>query len=67
MSSSRNPGINTPTDGDLSGTVIACAVVMPVLASLAVGLRFYIRGKVIRAIMMEDWCILVALVCFSGR
>jgi hypothetical protein len=62
MSSTWNPGNNTATEGDLTGNIIACAVVMPVLASSFIGLRFYIRGRILRAVKIEDWCILVALV-----
>jgi len=54
-------------DGGRSGTVVAWAVVMTVLAAVSVGLRFYVRGKMLRAIGREDWCILLALVSLVGR
>ena len=55
------PG-NLDLSEDLSGTIVACAIAMPLVASLAVGLRFYTRGKLIHAISWEDWWILAALV-----
>ncbi|KAK4238677.1 hypothetical protein C8A03DRAFT_14885 [Achaetomium macrosporum] len=51
-----------PADGDRSATVVACAAVMTFLATVAVGLRFYVRGKHLRSIKSEDWCILVAMI-----
>ncbi|KAK3935172.1 Phosphoglucosamine mutase [Diplogelasinospora grovesii] len=62
MSSSPLSVDSAAAAGDLSWAVVACAVIMTVVGSLAVGLRFYTRGKLIRAIRREDWCILVALV-----
>jgi len=53
---------------DISGTIVACASVMLSLSTLVVGLRFYVRGKMLRAIASEDWCILAAWVgTFSSR
>jgi len=47
---------------DLSATIIACASVMTVLSALAVGLRFYVRGRLLRTYAVEDWCIFAAWV-----
>ncbi|KAK3391182.1 hypothetical protein B0H63DRAFT_520376 [Podospora didyma] len=49
-------------DPSISWTVIACAVVTTALASLAVGLRLYVRVKLLRAMAREDWCIIAAWV-----
>ena len=50
-----------------AATVVACAVVLPVLATAVVALRFYVRAKLLRAVKAEDWLILVAMVrCLSG-
>jgi hypothetical protein len=49
-------------DGDRSGRVVVCAVVMTVLSALTVGLRFYVRGKLLGTLKSEDWFILLALV-----
>lgn len=49
-------------EGDLSGTIVTFAVVLTLLATAAVGLRFYVRGRLLRTIKSEDWCILIALV-----
>ncbi|KAK3395257.1 hypothetical protein B0H63DRAFT_386009 [Podospora didyma] len=51
---------SVPTD-TLAPTVIACTTIMLCLSLLAVALRFYTRGKLMRAIGREDWCVLVAL------
>ncbi|GAB1316029.1 hypothetical protein MFIFM68171_06239 [Madurella fahalii] len=50
-----------PDEGDLSGIVVACVVVVTLLATVSVGLRFYVRGRLLRTIKSEDWCILIAL------
>ncbi len=50
---------------DQGASVIACAVVLPVLAAVAIGLRFYVRAILLRAVKIEDWLILVAWVCSS--
>lgn len=49
-----------PAKDDISGTIIACAGVMMSLSTLAVALRFYVRGRILHTIASEDWCILVA-------
>jgi hypothetical protein len=50
-----------PTES-LSGSIIACVGVMLAVSTIAIGLRFYVRGKLLRAISAEDWCILAAWV-----
>ena len=50
-----------------AASVVVCAVVLPVLAAVAVALRFYVRVKLLRAVKAEDWLILAAMVrCLSG-
>jgi hypothetical protein len=39
---------------------------MIALSTLAVALRFYVRGWMLRNIASEDWCILSAWVSFFG-
>ena len=46
---------------------LLCAVLLTAMATAAVALRFYVRGKLLRSIKSEDWCMLVALVGFPGR
>jgi hypothetical protein len=53
-----------PVDGDISYTILLCAVLLTSMAATAVALRFYVRGKLLRSIKSEDWCMLVALVGF---
>jgi hypothetical protein len=55
-------------DGDLSGTIVACVVVMTCLSAVAVGLRFHVRAKMLRSVKGEDWCMLASMVGFlSGE
>ncbi|KXX73599.1 Phosphoglucosamine mutase [Madurella mycetomatis] len=56
-----SPRRTVSDEGDLSGTVVAFAVVLTFLATAAVGLRFYVRGRLLGTIKSEDWCILIAL------
>ena len=56
-----------PLDGDISHTVVLCAVLLTAMSTTAVALRFYVRGKLLRSIKSEDWCILVALVGFPWQ
>jgi hypothetical protein len=68
MSSSRDViHASTPADGDRSDIVVACAVLMTSIATVAVGLRFYVRGKHLRLVKSEDWCILVSVVRVLAR
>ncbi|KAK4168120.1 hypothetical protein QBC43DRAFT_366631 [Cladorrhinum sp. PSN259] len=60
----RSPDLGTPAaKEDISGTIIACSAIMMALSTLVVGLRFYVRGCMIRNIASEDWCILAAWAC----
>ena len=43
-------------------TVIAVGAVLPGLASIAVGLRFYVRIKRSNTVQIDDYLILLALV-----
>ncbi len=67
--SSSSSGAADPVSADddnesryRAATVVVCAVVLPVLASVAVALRFYVRAKLLRAVKAEDWLILAAMV-----
>ncbi len=44
-------------------SVIVCAVVMPALATVAIGLRVYVRVGLLRTFKSEDWLIVFAWVC----
>ncbi|KAK4097969.1 hypothetical protein N658DRAFT_432971 [Parathielavia hyrcaniae] len=48
-------------DADQSHTIIAWAAVLLGVASVAVGLRFYVRARLVRSVKSEDWCMLLAL------
>lgn len=63
MSSSSDVPV---VDGDRSPTIVACAVVLTVLATAVVGLRFYVRCKIVRSVKSEDWLMLVSMVRFPG-
>ncbi|KAK4149492.1 Phosphoglucosamine mutase [Chaetomidium leptoderma] len=62
-SSSPDAATNmTPHDEtNMSGSVVVCAVVLPVISTAVVTLRFYVRAKLLRSVKSEDWCILLAL------
>lgn len=49
-------------DDDLRANVIACAVVCLVISAAAVSARFYTRSVIVRAVAVEDWFALAALV-----
>ena len=44
--------------------VIATTTVFGVLATGLVALRFYVRARMLRALGLEDWTVLLALVCY---
>ena len=46
----------------LSGSIIACVGVMLAASTIALGLRFYVRGRLLRTLSAEDWCIFTAWV-----
>lgn len=64
MSNSTAPAPipNLPHDSR-QGNIIAASVVTWVIAAVFVGLRFYTRGRIVRALNSSDWCILISLVC----
>jgi hypothetical protein len=63
MSSSAGAASPPVAVEDRSDTIIACAVSLAFVAMVAVGLRFYVRAKLLRSVKVEDWFILTALVC----
>ena len=48
--------------GDRSPTIIACVAVLTTFAMGVVGLRFYVRCKMLRSVKNEDWLMLVSMV-----
>jgi hypothetical protein len=46
----------------VSGSIVASAIGTLLAATLAVGVRFYTRVKIVRVLGIEDWTILAALV-----
>jgi hypothetical protein len=48
-------------------TVIAIGVVLPALAAIAVGLRFYVRIAKTKSVGVDDFLILFALVRLDSR
>ncbi|KAK3997863.1 hypothetical protein QBC44DRAFT_46292 [Cladorrhinum sp. PSN332] len=52
--------------GDLSGVVIACAVVTLALAAVALAARFYTRMVIVRVLAAEDWFVLAAWLLSAG-
>jgi hypothetical protein len=60
------PAADDDSDSDIlpgvAREVIACAVVMIVLAAAIVGLRTYCRAYVLRKMGKDDWVIIVGLV-----
>lgn len=53
------------TNVSYQGNVVACAVATWIIAAVFVGLRFYLRGRLMNVLGREDWTILMSLV-FSG-
>lgn len=51
--------------GSYQGNIIGCAVATWAVAAVFVGLRFYLRGHLMKVLGREDWTILVSL-CFSA-
>jgi hypothetical protein len=63
MSSAPGTANEVPADDrDESDTITACAVTLIFLASVAVGLRFYVRVSLLGSVKSEDWCMLASLV-----
>ncbi|KAK4118812.1 hypothetical protein N657DRAFT_582933 [Parathielavia appendiculata] len=62
MSSSHDAARSAPAnDANESATIIACSVVLLGIAAVAVGLRFYVRARLVRSVKIEDWCMLLSL------
>lgn len=55
-------GIATPNPGN----VIAASVLLPVLCTVTVGLRFYTRYVQKSRVLLDDWLTLPALVCIPS-
>ena len=53
--------VGSPSDNQ-APSVYACAITTVAIAAVAVTARFYTRGRILRVVGIEDWCILVALV-----
>jgi hypothetical protein len=61
---SSSSGAADPDAGrDQGVSVVVCGVVLPVLSAVAIGLRFYVRAVMLRAVKSEDWLSLFAWVC----
>ena len=56
-------GIATPNPGN----VIAASIVLPVLCTVTVALRFYARYVQGSKVLLDDWLTLPALVCLPKR
>lgn len=55
-------GIHTSRQGN----VVACAVATWAIAAVFVGLRFYLRGHLMKVLGREDWTMLLALAFSAG-
>ena len=49
-----------------AGPLLAATSTMVSLATIFVGLRFYTRIRIVRALGLSDWLILLALLCSIG-
>ena len=70
MAPQSSPGAGAaPIDPNesLSGSIIACVGVMLAASTIALGLRFYVRGRLLRTVSAEDWCIFTAWVSFDNQ
>lgn len=56
-----------PPDGDLDKGPIFLTVTLitATIALVVVGLRVYVRTKIIRAVGWDDWMIILAMVSYS--
>ena len=64
-SSSADPAAGIPpTAGEIerSNSILISAIVLTTTSIVAVGLRFYVRVRMLRSVKSEDWCMLVSLV-----
>lgn len=60
MSSSQSEHATPDPGGDLSGGVIACALVSLAVAAIALAARFYTRIVIVRVLAAEDWFVFAA-------
>jgi hypothetical protein len=56
---------NNPPSGNLQPNLYAALIVTPILAIIAVALRFFARRLVHASMWLDDWLALVALVRYS--
>lgn len=47
--------------------VLGVCLMLLVLSILFVSLRFYVRARILKTFMSDDWVLLVALVCLNPR
>lgn len=60
------PDYDSVPHDSLQANVYAATVICWVIAAIAVALRFYSRGVIIRVLSWSDWCILLALIFSAG-
>ena len=55
-----------PPDGDLNKgpIVLTVTLITAIIALILVGLRMYVRTKIIRAVGCDDWTIILAMVSY---
>lgn len=49
-------------DSLISSALLAVAIVFPILATLAIALRFYAHRLMVQKLQAHDWTIVIALV-----
>jgi hypothetical protein len=67
MSSTAYPPPVNPGDLGRGPAIIGVTWAFTILAVAAVGLRLYLRGKLLRSIGWDDWIMLTAVVSTSSR
>ncbi|KUI52694.1 hypothetical protein VP1G_00015 [Cytospora mali] len=65
MASTGHGDVESNPRGSHQGSIIACAVITWLIAAIFVGMRLYLRGRVMKVMGLEDWVILASLI-FSG-
>lgn len=63
--SNHTDAIADQPGGSYQGNIIGCAVATWAVSAVFVGLRFYLRGHLMKVLGREDWTILASL-CFSA-
>lgn len=61
------PDPATAPHDNLKANLYACIIICWIVAAIFVGLRFYTRGILIRALGVSDWFILLALLFSAGE